>query len=114
MPAVLNTVDLYKSTSDFFRNVRELHFKAERYGLDSCTVHTVKIVKTKDEFKRNIGKVNASSAQAYVGKFIEEKIGDYQAILDEIESQPEVEDALANVRNSLEDVAQKFHDIRDN
>lgn len=114
MPAVLNTVDLYKSTSDFFRNVRELHFKAERYGLEGFAVHTVKIMDSKDKFKRNVGKVNASSAQAHVGKFIEEKIGDYQAILGEIESQPEVEDVLANVRNSLEEVTQKFHDIRDN
>lgn len=114
MPAVLNTVDLYKSTSDFFRNVRELHFKAERYGLEGFAEHTTKIMDTKDEFKRNVGKVNASSAQAHVGKSIAEKIGDYQAILSEIESQPEVEDVLANVRNSLEDITQKFHDIRDN
>ena len=112
MPAVVNTIDLYKSTSDFFRNVRELYFKAERYGLEGFAVPTIKIMESKDEFKRNVGKINASSSQAYVGNFIAEKIGDYQAILSEIESHPDVEDILVNIHNSLEEVTDKFYDIR--
>lgn len=112
MPAVLNTVDLYKSTSDFFRNVRELHFKAERYGLEGFAEHTTKIMDTKDEFKRNVGKVNASSAQAHVGKSIAEKIGDYQTILSEIEPEPEVESLLADIHDSLEEITNKFYEIR--
>lgn len=118
MAAKVNNVELYKSMSDFFRNVRFVNMVGDSSNKKEVYAHMDKILNAKDEFKRNVGKINGSSVHRYPGQYIDRELAKFKTSVESAKSIVNQEEysklgeALNNADNSLNKIVEDFNYIK--
>lgn len=118
MATKVNSVELYKSMSEFFRNVRYVNMVGDSSSNEDVSSLMTHILRAKDEFKRNVGKINASSVHRYPGQYIGRELETFKAHVESAknklnnEEDSKLGEALNNADNSLNKVVEEFNSIK--
>lgn len=118
MAAKVNNVELYKSMSEFFRNVRYVNIVGGSSDNKEVFSHMTPILNAKNEFKRNVGKINTASVHRYPGQHIGRELETFKEKVESaknavnMEDNPKLGEAIKNADNSLVKVIEEFNFIK--